>query len=236
MKRISLLLLAAGCAPLLAEPAPTTAYDNIPWTNLYNGKDLAGWHQLGGKATYKAEGETIVGTSVAKTSNSFLATDKDYSNFILEYEFKVDPILNSGVQVRSHSRPEYNKGQVHGTQIEIDVDNAKKRYWAAGIYEEGRRGWLVPKKDDKAAEKAFTEQGAKLCKPTEWNKVRVEVAGDHYRTFYNGEFRADLHDSMEKDGFIALQVHAVPDANVGKTVAWRNIRIKVLPADAKLAP
>lgn len=234
MKRILLPLLLAGGLPALAGPAPTTAFDQVPWTALFNGKDLDGWRQLGGKANYAAAGDAIVGTSVAKTPNSFLATDKDYANFILEYEFKVDPVLNSGVQVRSHSRPQFKNGQVHGMQVEIDVDTARKRYWTAGLYEEGRRGWLYPKNDDKAAQKAFTDQGAKISKPTEWNKVRVEVAGNRYRTFLNGEPRADLADDMEQTGFIALQVHSVPANHAGKQVAWRNLRIKVLPADAKL--
>lgn len=234
MKSFVATLLAAFALPLAAQTAkPLTAFDAVPWQELFNGKDLSGFHQLGGKAKYEVKGEAIVGTSVAKTPNTFLATDRTYANFILEYEFKVEPKLNSGVQVRSHSRAHHNKGQVHGTQIEIDVDNVKKRYWAGGIYEEGRRGWLVPVKGDAAAEKAFTEQGARLVKPTDWNHVRVEAIGNRYRTFLNGESRADLTDDAEKEGFIALQVHAVPDADAGKQVMWRNLRIKVLPADAR---
>ena len=238
MKILLPILLASLAAPhLQADPAkPSTAYESVPWENVFNGKDLAGFHQLGGKATYQAKDGCIVGTSVAKTPNSFLATDKSFANFILEYEFKVDPELNSGVQIRSHSRAHHNKGQVHGTQIEIDVDPVKKRFWAGGIYEEGRRSWLFPAKGDKPAENAFTEQGARLIKPTDWNHVRVEAIGSSYRTFLNGEARATLVDDMEKEGFIGLQVHNVPDKLAGKTVAWRNLRVKVLPADAKPAP
>lgn len=237
MKPLALALLAALTLPLGAQPAqPVTAFDNVPWEKLFNGKDLSGFHQLGGKAKYEVRGDTIVGTSVAKTPNSFLATDRSFANFILEYEFKVEPKLNSGVQVRSHSRAHHNKGQVHGTQIEIDVDDVKKRFWAGGIYEEGRRGWLMPAKDDAAAGKAFTEQGAQLVKPNDWNHVRVEAIGNRYRTFLNGNARADLTDDAEQEGFIALQVHAVPDADAGKQVMWRNLRVKILPPDARFPP
>lgn len=233
----SLILATLAMLPLQAAPiTPTTAFDAVPWLPLFNGKDLSGFHQLGGKAGYEAKDDAIVGTAVAKTPNSFLATDKSYANFILEYDFKIDPELNSGVQIRSHSRAHYNKGQVHGTQIEIDVDPVKKRYWTAGIYEEGRRGWLFPAKDAKDTEKAFTEQGARLTKPGDWNHVRVEAIGASYRTFLNGEARATLTDATEKEGFIALQVHGVPDKLAGKHVAWRNLRVKVLPADATPAP
>src|SRR3954471_10300938 len=70
------------------------------WVDLFNGKDLTGWVQKGGKAKYTVENGEIVGRTVANTQNSFLCTAKDYSDFILELDFKVNENLNSGVQVR----------------------------------------------------------------------------------------------------------------------------------------
>jgi hypothetical protein len=52
--------------------------------DLFNGKDLSGWVQRGGKATYAIEGNEIVGTSVVNTPNTFLCTEKTYGDFILE--------------------------------------------------------------------------------------------------------------------------------------------------------
>src|SRR5437870_9621189 len=86
-------LLIAGC--LLACPALCNAQ---PWTDLFNGKDLTGWTQLNGKARFKAKDGEIVGTTVAKQPNSFLATKAYYDDFILELEFKLDDDMNSGVQ------------------------------------------------------------------------------------------------------------------------------------------
>src|SRR5439155_14226124 len=71
------------------------------WVSLCNGKDLDGWVQRGGKAKYRVEDGQLVGSSVPNTTNSFLCTKKHYADFILELEFKVDPGLNSGVQIRS---------------------------------------------------------------------------------------------------------------------------------------
>jgi hypothetical protein len=119
------------------------------WSNLFNGNDLAGWIQRGGKAQYTDEDGTIVGTSVMNTPNSFLCTASDYSDFILEYEFKVDPRLNSGVHIRSLMFPAATElawegknitigaNRVHGYQIEIDPDPKKDRWWSAGIFDEG---------------------------------------------------------------------------------------------------
>ena len=70
-------------------------------TELFNGKDLTGWVQRGGKAKYTVEDGCVVGRTVLKEGNSFLCPEKNYCNFILELDFKVDPELNSGVQIRS---------------------------------------------------------------------------------------------------------------------------------------
>ena len=100
------------------------------------GPTLAGWVQRGGKAEYRIEGGQIIGSTVRGQPNAFLCTEKSYGDFLLEYDFKVDPKLNSGVQIRSASDPAYKNGVVHGYQVEIDPS---ERAWTAGIYDESRR-------------------------------------------------------------------------------------------------
>ncbi len=90
------------------------------WTDLFNGKDLKGWKQLNGKATYEVKNGEIIGTTVYKEPNSFLVTEALYEDFILELEFKLDAEMNSGIQFRSESKPDYREGRVHGYQMEID--------------------------------------------------------------------------------------------------------------------
>jgi hypothetical protein len=236
MRRFAL----AGFVALLIT-VPLVAQGPGEFTQLFNGKDLAGWTQRGGKARYTVEDGAIVGHSVVNTDNTFLCTDRDYGNFILEYEFKVDPSLNSGVQVRSHC---YDKettftqdgkekkiaaGRVHGYQIEIDNDPKKDRWWTGGLYEEGRRGWLFP--GSRGGDKGqFTTQGRQVTKKDEWNQLRIEANGPHLRTWLNGQLRTDAQDSDTAAGFIALQVHAIgKDAAREKLqVRWRNIKIQEL--------
>ena len=90
------------------------------WESLFNGKNLNGWNKLNGKADYKVVDGAIVGTPKMNTPNTFLATTKNYGDFILEFDFKVDDGINSGVQFRSESIKDYQKGRVHGYQFEID--------------------------------------------------------------------------------------------------------------------
>ncbi len=197
------------------------------WVNLTPDDAMTGWVQRGGAAKYAVEDGVVIGSSVPNTDNSFLCTEKEYGDFILEFEFIGHPELNSGVQIRSESKPDYKNNRVHGYQVELEQEN-RDRYWSGGIYDEARRGWLDPMKDDKAAEKAFGESGKKIWKPGEWNKVRVEAKGDRIQTWVNGEPRADLTDGMTRKGFIALQVHGVGGNEEPMSVKWRNIRIQEL--------
>ena len=213
MKIITLATMFLACI-MLQSYAPAADRDD-GFEPLFDGKTLEGWTQRGGKAKYEAKGGVIVGTAVAGTPNSFLCTDKNYADFILEYEFKVDPRLNSGVQIRSNSLPDYRKGRVHGYQVEIDPS---ARAWTGGIYDEGRRGWLNNLKDNEPARKAF--------KQNEWNKIRVEAIGPSIKTWLNGVAAADLTDDMTPSGFIGLQVHGTK--HEGAQVEWRNLRIRTI--------
>ena len=83
------------------------------WETLFNGKDFSNFKQLNGEATYLVEDGVMVGISKKGTPNSFLATKKTYGDFILEFEVLVENGLNSGVQFRSLSIPEYNLSLIH---------------------------------------------------------------------------------------------------------------------------
>ncbi len=190
------------------------------WTNLFDGKTLTGWVQRGGTAKYEVKDGAIVGTTVPNTRNTFLCTDRSYGDFLLELEFKVHPELNSGVQIRGQSRPDYQDGRVHGYQVEIDPDMKRARLWTGGLYDEGRRGWLADLGGNEPARKAF--------KPGAWNKMRVQAIGDTIKTWINDVPAADLVDAKDLEGFIALQVHQVGKREDPLTVSWRKIRIQEL--------
>ena len=192
------------------------AGEGYGWVDLFNGKDLSGWKQLNGKAKYEVINGEIVGTTVANTPNSFLTTEKNYGDFILELDLLVDDEMNSGIQFRSLSSPDYNNGRVHGYQCEVDP---AARAWSGGIYDEARRGWLYPLDQNPKGRTAFRNG--------EWNHYRIEAIGNSIRTWLNGIPCADLIDDMTAEGFIALQVHQIGNASqVGKQIKWKNIRIQ----------
>ena len=188
--------------------------------------------QKGGTATYVVKDGEIVGTSTPNTQNSFLCTKKTYGDFVLELDFFGNPHLNSGVQIRSESTPDYKDGRVHGYQVELEEEEHDGRGWSGGIYDESRRGWLQPTKakDGKPTpeSKKFGEEGIAAWKKGQWNHIKVEAKGDTIKTWLNGVPRAVLKDDMTHKGFIALQVHGVGDRKEALSVKWKNIRLMPL--------
>ena len=204
---LAVVLLLSGCSG--------TTKEDAPWVHLLAGNDHKGWTIKGGEATYTIQNGTITGRTVHDTPNTFLASDVEYGDFILELEYKVHPSMNSGIQIRSQSYPDYMDGRVHGYQIEIDP---AERAWSGGIYDEARRGWLYPMTYNEGARNAF--------KQNEWNLYRIEAIGDSIKTWVNGIPAAFLIDDWTEKGFIALQVHSIAeDEEAGTEIQWRNIRI-----------
>ncbi len=201
---------------LLFQLAACAAGPQGAWKPLFNGKDLTGWKQLNGKAKFTVQAGELVGTTVLNEPNSFLATEQQYGDFILEFEFRIDAVMNSGVQFRSESKSNYQNGRVHGYQLDIDPT---PRAWTGGIYDEARRDWLYPLDFNQRAKTAFKKDA--------WNKCRIECIGTGIRTFVNGTPAAYIIDDMTPKGFIALQVHAIGEKEMeGKQVRWRAIRIQ----------
>lgn len=188
------------------------------WRDLFNGTDLSGWEQKNGSATYEVVEGTIKGITAEGSPNSFLCTDQEFSDFELVFEVKVDVGLNSGVQIRSQSKPGFKKGRVHGPQVEIESDPGESGY----LYSEGTgRNWISPNRVQKI-----------VFKNKDWNHYRVLAEGNRIQTWINGTPIEDVETAAEESqkGFIGLQVHSIEKGSGPLSVQWRNIKIRELPA------
>lgn len=205
----TMVIIAALAFPSIAQKQE--------WTMPFNGKNLKNWKKLNGEAEYIVEDGAIVGISKTGTPNTFLTTGKEYTNFILEYDMKMDEGLNSGVQIRSHSVKSYDNGRVHGLQIECEDS---ERGWAGGIYDEARNGWRYPLEYNPAAKSAF--------KKGEWNSYRVLAYDHRIIVWLNGQPVSNLVEEEVETGFFALQVHSIGNRKdqEGKKIRWKNIRIR----------
>jgi len=213
------------------------------WVSLFDGKTLDGWSVHSGFAKYRVEDGVIVGTTVKGSPNSFLCTDREYGDFVLEFEVYLDPRLNSGVQIRSKiaaaemsfvfqgrdrspRQRAIPKDRVYGYQVEIAMEKAGS---SGSIYDEARRAFMLAStSSDPVASKAF--------KDGQWNRYRIECRGDRIRTWINDVPCVDLRDSMTARGIIGLQVHGVARDAGPYQVRWRNIRIQAADEGIEPAP
>lgn len=205
------------------------------WISLFDGETLEGWTVHSGHAPYRVEDGAIVGQAIKNSPNTFLCTDREFSDFILEFEVLLeDDELNSGVQFRSQIAPQElvfwfrnDQGKyqpntipadrVYGYQVEITAGGG-----SGGVYDEARRATMPwwPEEGSKES-KAFRNK--------EWNSYRIECKGDAIRTIVNGVLITDFRDALSDRGIIGLQVHDVGKNSTPYQVRWRNIRL--LPLD-----
>jgi hypothetical protein len=199
--------------------------------SIFNGKNLDGWTQKNGTASYRIEKGAIVGKTMEGSPNSFLCTDKLYGDFELQFEVKlINDELNSGVQIRSQTKELNDKektrgdkfGRVNGPQVEIEATKEKGAE-SGYVYGEAIGGWMTPK------EKLIPHKNFKNGK---WNKYRILAKGPVIKTWVNGNQVSDLKDEEKykshSKGFIGLQVHSIKKGTGPYEVAWRNIKIKEL--------
>jgi hypothetical protein len=211
---------AEHCAKCASHGGACTTCLPAGFKPLFDGVSLKGWVQKNGTAKYSVVDGTIQGETNEGSPNSFLCTEKDYENFELVFDVKVDDALNSGVQIRSHSMESYNNGRVHGPQVEISTDG-----YAAYVYGEALKntgGWLSPQPRAK--------QTHDLFKKGEWNSYRVVADGPRIMTWLNGTLVTNINDdsSGHTKGFIGLQVHGIKKGSGPYKVQWRNIALKKL--------
>jgi hypothetical protein len=221
------LLACALLTALVVLPGDARAAGE--WVRLFDGKTLDGWMQRNGTANYRVADGAIVGRTREGSPNSFLTTERQYGDFELEFEVRVDDALNSGVQIRSRTRErstgagaDERAGRVFGPQVEIEASPGL----AGFVYGEATgRGWLTP--EQHLEPHAHFRNG-------DWNHYRIVARGPRIRTWLNGQPIEDLTDEetyrSHPHGFIGLQVHGVEPGSGPYEVAWRRLRLRELPA------
>jgi hypothetical protein len=185
----------------------TTSFAPAGFKKIFNGKDLTGWNVHGTEKWYVENGELVCESGPDK-QYGYLSTEKNYDNFILDLDFKLEANGNSGVFIRSG----IEGTKISGWQVEV----APPMHNTGGIYESYGREWLIkPKQEDE-----------KVLKPTDWNRLRIKAAGDEVTTWLNGKQMVHLKDEKigQGKGFIALQIH---DGG-GIKVRWKDICVKEL--------
>jgi hypothetical protein len=191
-----LALLLVGSVALCAQQpkAPTSG-----WESLFNGKDLAGWVEVGAEKWEVKEG-VIHGQGVT-SEYGYLRTKKTFIDFQLALNFKCEADGNSGVFFHCDFEPGTPKVK-QGLQVEID---RRLGYHTGGIYGDGRRwiAWPAPVNET-------------VVRPYDWNELLIHVEANRYIVRLNGVVVLDFTDPSPKsfDGYIALQLHSGGEGNM----------------------
>ncbi|MCH8332713.1 DUF1080 domain-containing protein [Candidatus Sumerlaeota bacterium] len=200
----AIVLVSAGPLSLRAEEPG--------FVDLFNGSDLSGW--TGDPKLWNVEDGVIVGSThgVEIKANSFLATEKSFSDFILKVSVKLEN-HNSGIQFRSESLGDYA-----AAGYQVDIADA---YYGM-LYEERKRGFMDYWKKMSGEEQ---QDVLSKAKKGDWNDFEITCRGDHILIALNGKTVCDITDpDGAKEGIIALQLHTGPEMRV----RFKDIRIKEL--------
>ena len=107
-----------------------------------------------------------------------------------------------------------------GYQAEVDGSD---RNWSGGLYDEGRRGWIHPKKPiiNPYNDEHWKKNRSGAFKRSDWNHYKIRCLGEHIQIWVNGIKTTDLKDSTDAKGFIAIQHHG----EKGQVYRFKNIKI-----------
>lgn len=190
------------------------------FVSLFNGKDLDGWSLSGGKGRgYVVENGVLV---CPADGGGNLLTNKEYGNFVLRFEFRMEPGGNNGVGIRT---PQEGDAAYVGMEIQI-LDHDHARY-AGKLKPAQRHGSvydLIPAMKD-------------ALKPAgEWNREEITANGKRIQVRLNGTLITDADLGTIKDPAVLEKHPGVKRSSGhlgflghGTRVEFRNIQVRELP-------
>ena len=218
MVRTRLPLLAWTACLGVSLPLPVRA-DSVPGgVALFDGRSFAGWNGDTERQWRIENGAIVAGDErQAALRNEFLATDREFEDFELRYEYRIDGVQkpNAGVQFRSRRIPDHH--EVIGYQADIGpgINGA--------LYDESRRKTFLVTPPERVQQEALARSR------DGWHTCVVRCEGPRIRIAVNGVETVDYTEAdpaVSRRGMIALQIHG---GMVG-TIRYRNIVIRDLQA------
>jgi hypothetical protein len=208
----------AGCGTTKSgsgtAPTKTSAKTESGFVSLFNGKDLTGWKLVGKHG--EGYGVTNGVLYCAKGGGGNLFYDKEFSDFVLRFEFKLEAHSNNGLGIRA---PLEGDAAYQGMELQI-----------LGT---GYPGALRPEQYHGSVYDVFAAKRGALKNPGEWNVEEVTANGRHIKVVLNGQeiLNADLNTVtdprvlakhpglLREKGYVGFLGH-------NDYVEFRNIRIK----------
>src|SRR4051812_30053812 len=195
------LLLATGLMAIAAEPKLKP---------LFNGKDLTNFKAAGSEAFWRVENGILIGENDAAKKGNYLWTEKDYKDFVIEFDVRWKTETERGVDTGLEMRNPH-------IQLQLGVSGSLRVDMTGSFYTGGKPAY---------PEVGQAKEVKKLMKPEgEWNTFRIQAKGDTFTCWINGKKASEYTDSKFSGGApIGLQIHP----GVVMKCEYRNVKLAEL--------
>ena len=191
------------------------------FVSLFNGKNLDGWTLVQKADTgrgYVVEDGKLV---CPADGGGNLLTDRDYANFVLRFEFRLQAGSNNGIGIRAPLA-----GDIAYTGMEIQIlDHGDEKY----------KGWLKPFQRHGSIYDVVPALPEALKPVGEWNQEEITAEGRRIKVTLNGVVLVDANldsvtdaEVLKKHPGLARATGRVGFLGHGSRVEFRNIRIREL--------
>jgi hypothetical protein len=207
---------------LLAGAAAGAAEVESGFTPLFNGKNLDGWTMINKKGEGYGVSNGIL--FCARGGGGNLLTEREYADFVLRFEFRLEDGSNNGIGIRAPLRSDISYS---GMEIQILEEGAALR---------GKYGTLRPAQFHGSVYDVVAAKKGALHPPGEWNAEEITAQGRHIKVVLNGKTitDTDLNDVTDPETLMKHPGLLRDSGRVGflghnDYVEFRNVRLKELP-------
>jgi len=177
---------------------------------LFNGKDLTGFKAEGAAEFWRVENGVLIGENNAAKKGHYLWTEKEYRDFVIEFDVRWKATTERGVDTGIEMR----KPKI---QLQLGVSGSLRVDMTGCFYTGGK---------EKYPEAGQAKDAKKLLKPEgEWSTFRIQARGDTFTCWINGQKASEYTDAKFSGAApLGLQIHG----NVEMKVEYRNMKIAEL--------
>ncbi len=187
MTRLSIRALLMGVVVLafaaIHQPQHASAQSGEGWTQLFDGKNLGDWNQVG-ETNWRVEDGAIVADKLTSKGAAHLVSKDKYKDFMIYVEFWASDDANSGIFLRCQDAATITDRSCYEANI---FDQRKDpTYGTGGIVN-------------------FSEVNPMPKAGGKWNTFEITAKGRQITVVLNGQKTADLNNGLFADGYLTLQ-------------------------------
>jgi hypothetical protein len=177
---------------------------------LFNGKDLTNFKAEDSKAFWRAEDGVLIGQSDAAKKGNYLWTEKEYRDFVIEFDVRWKGTTERGVDTGLEMRKPH-------IQLQLGISGSLKVDMSGSWYTGGKPAY---------PEAGQAKEAKTLMKPEgEWNTFRIQAKGDTFTCWINGRKASEYTDPKFSGAApLGLQIHP----GVEMKCEYRNMKIAEL--------